>query len=537
MIVEVDREILERSIENENLKREHLEYLVSKQIVYDSDAENSGDPNHRPKWKLNCYWLAKHIYENYHVKTFLKDKKPEFYIYNGKIYREYSIDDMRENIAFNGVIRKNGIIDIDEINQLWIKKSVKDQFFEAIKSISAVNHGLDTMERDNRFIALNNGLYDWGNDRLLDFSPEYWITNILPYKYVPNAECPYFDRFIHNICKYQNGDDDESVDHELKQFLLMFMGFIFITMKEKKMALFFKGDSDSGKSVLFNVMKGLVGNNNVSNIRLDRLNKRFALTNIVGKYLNVHAETMEEEGNGTKNAKTLNKIIQSQIFKCLTGDDTVEIERKGRDPFDYDNTAKLVFGMNNVPKFKDSGGGLTNRIWFIELQNTFEEGSPDRIEGIKNLILDELSGVFNKVMQALRELKEYDFVFPNRDKFRISDDFTALGNFYKSYAMENFVLAGEDYYRVIDRDIYEHFIEWYHQYIDKFDTPLKKVFEMGLRENVGKINGEKFKVVKRGNRYHVIGWRFQESNGINIEDSGNENVQDLNDKVLPFFNM
>jgi hypothetical protein len=138
-------------------------------------------------------------------------------------------------------------------------------------------------------------------------------------------------------------------------------------------------------------------------------------------------------------------------------------------------------------------------------------------------------------MQALRELKELDFVFPNRDKFRMPDDFTALGNFYKSYAMENFVRSGEDYYRKIDRDIYEHFIEWYHKYIDKFDTPLKKEFEMGLRENVGKINGQKFKVVKKGNRYHVIGWRFKEANTINREESGDNNIQDVNDNVVAFF--
>ena len=426
MTIVIENDVRLEHERKENKKREHIEWLCAQGIVY-----NSADEGEEPKWKLNCYYLAKYVQENYHIKTFLKDKNPEFYVYDGKLYKEFYQQDLRENIAFNDILRKNANLDIDEINQLWIKKSAKDQFSEAILSLSAVEMGLDEMVKETKFIALNNGLYDWENNQLVEFSPDYWITNILPYDYDSEAECPWFDRFIYNICKYKNGNGDMEVDEDFEKFLLMFLGFIFIPMPEKKMALFIKGDTDSGKSVIFNIMKALIGKKNVSHISLDNLNKRFALSNIVDKLLNIHAEVKEDEGSVSSDRR-INKIIQSQIFKCLTGDDTVEVERKKKDPFDYDNTAKLVFGMNNIPKFKDSGGGLTNRIYFVELQNSFEIGSEDRIEGIKSLIVDnELPGVFNRVMEALRELRANDFNFPNRNKFRIPDEYAQMGDEFK----------------------------------------------------------------------------------------------------------
>lgn len=65
----------------------------------------------------------------------------------------------------------------------------------------------DIPDPDRHLLALENGLYDVATDTLTASTPDLFVTNYLPYRFDPDAECPEWDRFLESIWP----DDSEAV--------------------------------------------------------------------------------------------------------------------------------------------------------------------------------------------------------------------------------------------------------------------------------------------------------------------------------------
>jgi putative DNA primase/helicase len=104
----------------------------------------------------------------------------------------------------------------------------------------------------------------------------------------------------------------------------------------------------------------------------------------------------------------------------------VTAERKGQDPFDFNNYAKLLFSANNIPRIKDKSGAVLNRLIIIPFNATFSRDDPDfdpyikyklrKEESMRYLIqigLDGLARVldnqgFTEGMSVQNEWKAYE---------------------------------------------------------------------------------------------------------------------------------
>jgi len=238
----------------------------------------------------------------------------------------------------------------------------------------------DKMEN---FIPVENGVL-WVKDdysvELLPHSPLFGFTYVLPVKYDPNADCPKIKKFLSSLV---NDEDSLEILYEIPaSCLIRTMTFQY--------AYFLYGTGSNGKSTYLNLIEALLGRDNVSHVSLqDLCRSRFRAACLIGKLANIFPDM---SGIG---------LISVDTFKALTGDDTITVEKKFMDPFDFHNTARLIFSANEFPKVKKDDDAFWRRWIIVKFPNKFRP-NPKLLKELKDK--KELSGFLNEVLKRLPKI-------------------------------------------------------------------------------------------------------------------------------------
>ena len=64
----------------------------------------------------------------------------------------------------------------------------------------------------------------------------------------------------------------------------------------------------------------------------------------------------------------------------------ISAERKGQNPFEFNNYSKLLFSANNIPRIKDKTGAVQRRLTIIPFDARFTAADPDFNPYIKHLL-------------------------------------------------------------------------------------------------------------------------------------------------------
>jgi putative DNA primase/helicase len=100
-----------------------------------------------------------------------------------------------------------------------------------------------------------------------------------------------------------------------------------------------------------------------------------------------------------------NSTIQdSAILKKLTGNQPIRIERKNQRAYDTILHAKLFFSANKIPQTTDDSDAYYRRNIVVSFPNTFEGDTADPNQLAKLTTDEEISGIFNVLMDALRDI-------------------------------------------------------------------------------------------------------------------------------------
>jgi putative DNA primase/helicase len=205
-------------------------------------------------------------------------------------------------------------------------------------------------------IAFKNGIYNMETDEFIDFSPEFVITNKIPWNYNPNAYFEVTDRTLNNISCH-----DENVRSLLEEGI----GYTFYRRNELRKAFILVGDKANGKSTYLDMIKNLLGIENVCALDLKELGERFKTALISGKLANIGDDIGDEF------------IPNPAIFKKLVSGDSINAERKGQDPFDFTPYAKFLFSANDIPRIKDKSGAVLSRLVIVPFDARFSKSDPD----------------------------------------------------------------------------------------------------------------------------------------------------------------
>ena len=223
-------------------------------------------------------------------------------------------------------------------------------------------------------IAFKNGVYDVIKDELLPFSDKFVITNKINYNYNPKAKSELVDS---TLTKLACGDA------QIRSLLEEAIGYCFYRRNELGKAFILVGDgsmergASNGKSTFLDMVKTLLGEDNISSLDLADLSKRFQNAELFGKLANI--------GDDIDDAY----IPSSAVFKKLVTGERIMVERKGERPFEFNNYGKLLFSANEVPKIKDRGGAIQRRLVIIPFLAHFSKDDPDFRPYIKYELREE----------------------------------------------------------------------------------------------------------------------------------------------------
>jgi putative DNA primase/helicase len=99
------------------------------------------------------------------------------------------------------------------------------------------------------------------------------------------------------------------------------------------------------------------------------------------------------------------------FFIFLTGD-TVRAQRKHAQPFDFRNYSKLIFSTNQIPQSDDNTYADFKRWIIFSFDRIFQGETKDTNLIAKLTTEDELSGLLNLVLIALKQLiKDNEFKY------------------------------------------------------------------------------------------------------------------------------
>lgn len=323
---------------------------------------------------INSYVLKDPLAEN-EINTILRDEaflKESFYIKNKLQYEKlakYLIDN--ENIVkindqlhiYKDGYYSNNLIDIEKIMLKYIQNSTKTPRGEVLRYLELLctNKKLS----NSKYIVFNNGVYDLETKELLDYSPKYIIKNKIPHNYNPAAYHELLDKTLNKICCH---------DKKLRYVIEEMIGYTLLRRNELGKSFILTGDGSNGKSTLLDLINELLGEENISSVSLKELSDRFKTFQLDGKLANIGDDISNEY------------IQDNSTFKKLVTGEKVNVERKGRDPYDFKNYSKLIFSANELPRINDLSGGLKRRLVFIPFNAKFSKRDEDYDPFIKDKI-------------------------------------------------------------------------------------------------------------------------------------------------------
>lgn len=310
------------------------------------------------------------------IETVLRDdafKKPVFFMGSTFLFDKFATF-LKNN---NHIIKINNQLHIYK-NGIYISGLAEIEA-EMIQHIPGLNRAkrtevlayLDILIRENskaedaNLIAFENGLYNIVDDSFVEFTPEHIITNKIRWKYNQEAYSELADKTLNKIaCN----------DPQIRALLEEAIGYCFYRRNELGKAFILTGDKSNGKSTFLSMVQCLLGDENISSLDLKELGDRFKTAEMFGKLANIGDDIGDEF------------IANPAIFKKLVTGERVSAERKGQNPFEFNNYSKLLFSANNIPRIKDKTGAVQRRLTIIPFDARFSADDPDFNPYIKHLL-------------------------------------------------------------------------------------------------------------------------------------------------------
>lgn len=234
-------------------------------------------------------------------------------------------------------------------------------------------------------INLKNGTFEITPKEqfLREFKQSDFITYQLPFNYNKDALAPLFQKFLDRVLP----------EKELQNILAEYLGSVFIKsqiLKLEKVLLLY-GTGANGKSVVFDIIKALLGENNMCSYSLHSItdNNSYYRSNLSNKLLNYSSE--------------INGKLEAQTFKQLASGEPIEVNVKYKDPFIMTDYAKLMFNTNELPKQVENTNAFFRRFIILPFRVTITDEEKDT-KLAEKIIENELSGVFNWVLDGLKRL-------------------------------------------------------------------------------------------------------------------------------------
>ncbi|MFD1646663.1 DNA primase family protein [Haloarchaeobius litoreus] len=416
--------------------------------------------------------------DNYHW-VYLVDKNrgiEEFYAYDDDI--GYYVDDAKDVVGRLMDEHLGRHSNTHEVNEVTRKLKAANK----VTSVDEMNAG------DKPLRCVENGVLDVETWELYDHDPEYRFTRRINAAWNPDVDTSDVEDFLDEITK---NDIDAKVLAEM-------MGDTLTDHYKRQWFGMLYGGGANGKSVLLNVLRAVLGHENVSTESLhDIAETRWAsgqMAGGMGAWANLDPEV------------SARRIVNTAPIKNNTGNDATSHEFKGQDKFSAVNTAKMIFGMNKPSIFDEEKRAIVRRIKPVELPYAFlpedEVDDDDPMQEVRDsdkedkLTTDESRAAWLQVMaEGLRRLRENDGFSYERSQRELFDSYQSAADTFWKFQHECLQNVRTTY-NDTDTPVYLTFNEIHSAYAsychDHDETPMPESEFAQELNKIGNLDIEKY---------------------------------------------
>ncbi len=288
-------------------------------------------------------------------------------------------------------------------------------------------------------INFENCMFDPMGMNVLSHKKEYYSTIRIPYKYDELSKCELWIKTLNEIFEG---------NQEKIKLLQEFFGYCLDTSNEQKKGLLLLGDTDTGKSTILDILREILGDENISNVPLKHLSNPQYTPLLINKIVNLDPDV----------DKTATEYERE--FKIITGgkNEKVSCNQKHIPTFEFVPKCKIILAANEFPRITDYSSAFYQRLILIPCERRFMENEKNR--NLHTELKKELPGIFNWFLEGLHRLKtrgrfeQHDFMKDALEE--LQNDNNPTNSFFKEFITAQ---IGDDIY-IEKGDLYEKYVAW-----------------------------------------------------------------------------
>lgn len=331
-------------------------------------------------------FLANKFLEGKHFHYISED----FYFFNGKCYEVLDIEEIKSLVSYF----LDGFLVAKSTKNIIPFRKTRNAIADIVSQVIALSYSKAMIPsfigKDcTKLLCLNNGILDVETMELSPHTHDFLTTNLLNFDFEPKAKCKKWEAFLETQCP------------EGQYLLQEWFGLNLIPDTSYQKIFFLVGLPRTGKGTVLKVFEKLIGEKNYVSSTFSSLENDFGLSHFIGKLSAIFPDAHFSQ-TGRKDP-----VAVLETIKSISGEDTVPINRKGKDILSKRLKTRLTFAVNEIPRLPDRSNALQSRILGV----IFDTSVPIESQDTKlfSRLEQELSGILNWALIGLQRLEEKGF--------------------------------------------------------------------------------------------------------------------------------
>lgn len=414
-----------------------------------------GDKKSKEKEPVDFYSLLSELTEK--VPLF-RVERDALFVFGGDIWRKVS------DLEFAEIVQQ--YIPERKLRKFGGMKKLKELYETALTSPKLRKISELELEKDRYKVAFQNGIYDAITGKMeYGFSPEYMVFHKLDVNY--GSSYVYDGHTVADKFFWDIADGDEVVIEMLWEFL----AYIMLPTCEAKCFFVMADAPDSGKSKFLEFVRASYAKGTVSDVSPHKLGGKFATACLVDAKVNVSMDLSSEP----LDAKAVAEI------KLLTGESTVEVERKFENAKSARVHCKLVFGTNSPVQIMKHDEAFWNRMLIIPFLKSIPKNQQNR--QLMEQLVSERDYIWTRAAMTAHELLHRNFAFS------VSESAIVMKKQWRGNSDDGVCTFLEEYCERTDNKCFWVVSEAYELYVEYaqengFEEITKKVFSERVRKRM-----------------------------------------------------
>jgi putative DNA primase/helicase len=230
-------------------------------------------------------------------------------------------------------------------------------------------------------VACGNGLLHVPTRKLLEPDCRFFTRVAVPFDYDPAAPRP--ERWLAFLDELWPEDPDQVAA------LQQFTGYLLSGRTDLHKLLLLVGPTRAGKGVIGRVLAALVGRGNTAGPTLASLGTNFGLAPLLGRPLAIISDARLAGAN-------THQVVERLL--SVSGEDTLTVDRKYREPWTGKLPTRFVVLTNELPRFGDASGAIAARFVVLALRASWLGRENPQLTGE---LLSELPGILAWALDGL----------------------------------------------------------------------------------------------------------------------------------------